>query len=259
MPEPAFQSTSIAPSAELRPFVRRFLVVENSARRTNTLLPDVGVIAGFRFQGESAHDGSKALRAVVTGLRDQPRTLTHAAGSATMLAVFTPSGAAHFVREPLGELFNSTMPLDAEVRQSQLQVLEEQLAGAAGHLARAKALEQFLLSRMVEREADRTVAMAVACIRESQGRVRIDDLAQRAGLSQSALERRFLREIGTSPKKLASIVRLRNAVRLRMQGSTLTEAAYGAGYSDQSHFIREFRRFSGSAPEEFFQSETAFC
>lgn len=259
MPESTFLSTSIAPAAPLRPFVRRFLIVENGASRTNTLLPDVGVIAGFRFQGECAHDGSKALRAVVTGLRDRPRTLTHSAGSATILAMFTPAGAAHFVREPLEELFNSTMPLDAEVRQSQLQILEEQLAGASGHLERAKALEHFLLSRMVERESDRIVTMAVACIRESQGRVRIDDLAQRAGLSQSALERRFRREVGTSPKKLATIVRLRNAVRLRMHGSTLTEAAYGAGYADQSHFIRDFRRFSGSAPDEFFQSETAYC
>lgn len=259
MPEPAFQSTSIAPSPALRPFVRRFLVVENSADRTNTLLPDVGVIAGFRFQGECSRDGSKALRAVVTGLRNQPRTLRHAAGSATILAMFTPAGAAHFIREPLGELFNSTMPLDAEVRQSQLQILEEQLAGAAGHSARAQALEEFLLSRMAKRDTDRIVTMAAACIRESQGRVRIDDLARRAGLSQSALERRFQREVGTSPKRLASIVRLRNAVRLRKQGSTLTEAAYAAGYSDQSHFIREFRRFSGSAPDEFFQSETAYC
>lgn len=259
MPETAFHATSIAPTPALRPFVRKFLVVENDADRTNTLLPDIGMVAGFRFQGECTHDGSKALRAVVTGLRDKPRTLTHSTGSATILAIFAPAGAAHFLREPLEELFNSTLPLDAEFRQSQLQLLEEQLAEADDHRARAHVLDQFLLSRMLRREADRTVAMAVACIRESWGRVRIDNLAQRAGISQSALERRFRRAVGTSPKRLASVVRLRNAVRLRMQGKTLTAAAYESGYSDQSHFIREFRRFSGSAPEEFFKSEAAYC
>jgi AraC-like DNA-binding protein len=38
-------------------------------------------------------------------------------------------------------------------------------------------------------------------------------------LSRSALERRFRRVIGISPKKFASLVRLRRAVRLRATGA----------------------------------------
>ena len=55
--------------------------------------------------------------------------------------------------------------------------------------------------------------------------MRIDDLARRAGFSQSALERRFRREVGPSPKKFAGIVRLRNVVRLRRTGASFTEIA----------------------------------
>jgi AraC-like DNA-binding protein len=243
----------------LRPFVRQFLVVENLVDRTNTLLPEAAIIAGFRFRGECSHDGLSALRAVVTGLRDRPRVLTHAAGSGTILAMFTSYGAAAFLREPPEELFNVTLPLEFQVRRSQLEIIEEQLAEAPNHVHRAQMLERFLLVQMRERPANRIVAAAVSCIRESRGRMRIEDLARRAGVSQSALERRFRREVGASPKKFATIVRLRHVVRLRQAGASLTDVAHAAGYADQSHFIKDFKRFAGQAPESFFQSSTAFC
>jgi len=235
------------------------MVIENFADRSNTLLPEAAIIAGFRFKGECSQDGSSALCAVVTGLRDRPRRLNHSSGSGTIVAMFTATGAAAMLREPPGELFNATLPFEFQVGRSQLDVIEEQLAEAPNHNHRAQILERLLLGQLHERTADRVVAAAVSCIRESRGRMRIEDLARRAGLSQSALERRFRREVGASPKKFAGIVRLRNVVRLRQTGASLTEIAYSAGYADQSHFIKDFKRFAGQAPEPFFQSERAFC
>lgn len=239
--------------------MRQFLIVENLADRSNTLLPDTAVIAGFRFRGACSQNGSEALRAVVTGLRDSPRTLTHSTGSGTILAMFTATGAAAFVREPLEELFNATMPIDAQVRRSQLELVEEQLAEAPDHALRALVLERFLLGQLRRRDADPLVCEAVARIRGAHGSLRIGDLCARSGLSQSALERRFRREVGASPKKFAAIVRLRHVVRLRRAGASLTEIAHAAGYADQPHFIKDFKRFSGQAPEEFFRSESTCC
>jgi AraC-like DNA-binding protein len=72
-------------------------------------------------------------------------------------------------------------------------------------------------------------------------------------LSQSALERRFRKVVGLSPKKFAALVRLRHAVRLRAGGADFTAVAHGAGYFDQAHFINDFRRVTGSAPDAFFR------
>jgi transcriptional regulator GlxA family with amidase domain len=86
------------------------------------------------------------------------------------------------------------------------------------------------------------------------GANRIDELTRYIGLSQSALERRFRRIVGVSPKKFAFLVRLRNAVQLRVAGTNLTTVAHDAGYFDQSHFIKDFRRATtGSAPTAFFR------
>lgn len=89
MPDHQVQTTAIAPSAALRPYVRQFMVIENFANRSNTLLPEAAILAGFRFRGECSQDGSNALCAVVTGLRDKPRRLSHSSASGTVVAMFT--------------------------------------------------------------------------------------------------------------------------------------------------------------------------
>jgi AraC-like DNA-binding protein len=253
------RSTALVPSEALRRYVRRFVVIENFADRVNTLLPDIAIVAGFRFQGECSQDGTSALRSVVTGLRDRARVLSHSRGSGTIVAMFTSLGAAAFVREPLEHLFNATLPIEEQVKRSQLDLLEEQLVEASEHTLRVAALEQFLLRHLRAQQPDFAVAFAVDRIRRTRGTMRISELAREAGLSQSALERRFRRGVGASPKKYAAIVRLRHAVKLHASGASLTEIAHAAGYADQPHFNKDFKRLSGESPEAFFRNPSAYC
>lgn len=69
----------------------------------------------------------------------------------------------------------------------------------------------------------------------------------RRGLSQDALEKRFRRVVGATPKQYASVVRLRRAVEAFGTGRSLTQISLDAGYCDQSHFIRHFRQVTGEA------------
>lgn len=104
---------------------------------------------------------------------------------------------------------------------------------------------------------DPLVAAAVEWLRRGTGPKRIADLTRYIGMSQSGLERRFQRVVGTSPKKVHSILRLQRAARFLAKGSNLTTAAHAAGYFDQSHFIHDFRRATGTSPHAFFRHTTA--
>lgn len=253
------RKTSFAPCAALRPFIQRFLIVEYTAGHTTNLLPGDGIVAAFRFKGSCLVNGSSAPNALVTGLRDTSRQLTHSGSCANVIAMFTPTGAAAFLREPVANLFNNAMPFEQQVHRSQLDLVEEQLAESNHDLQRVQRLEQFLLNELRLREPDMLVSAAVAGIRRAWGSLRIALLADRLGFSQSALERRFQRAVGITPKKFAAIVRLRHVVRLRHEGASLTAIAHTAGYTDQAHFIKDFRRFAGEAPESFFQDTTGYC
>src|SRR5262249_103399 len=129
---------------------------------------------------------------------------------------------------------------------------------AENHGRRVQIAESFLLGQVRNARLDPIVSAAISCIEETQASIRIEELARRVGLSQSALERRFRRNVGTSPKQLASVFRLKNAIRLRARGHDFTWIAHAAGYSDQSHFINDFKYVTGLAPSAFFQ-QSALC
>jgi AraC-like DNA-binding protein len=141
---------------------------------------------------------------------------------------------------------------------SELGVLDEQLVKAKDHARRVQIAERFLLARVHDNGLDSLVSAAVARLEATQAGIRIEELARQVGLSQSALERRFRRNVGTSPKQFASILRLKNAVRLRVVGNDFTSIAHSAGYSDQSHLTNDFKRVTGLAPSAFFQ-QSSLC
>jgi AraC-like DNA-binding protein len=247
------------PVPALRPLIKRFLIVEYSSLHRDAHLPDISPVAAFSFRGGCRIDGSQwAPRAAFTGLRETLRTHEHCHGHAVLLATFTPTGASAFLRPPLEEFAGTTTDLSGTLdRSAELERLHEQLAGAQDNRRRIKLLEAFLVSRIPVSAPDPLVAAAVAWLEQNTGSKRIDELTRYIGLSQSALERRFRRIVGISPKKFASVVRLRRAMRLRASGADLTAVAHDAGYFDQAHFIHDFRRATGSAPEAFFRHAIA--
>lgn len=58
---------------------------------------------------------------------------------------------------------------------------------------------------------------------------------------------------GLTPKHIQKVNRFNQALRIisSMSFQSWGQVAYGSGYSDQSHLIREFRFFSGYTPEEY--------
>jgi AraC-like DNA-binding protein len=79
-------------------------------------------------------------------------------------------------------------------------------------------------------------------------------LAAAGGISPLQLLRAFRLSVGCTPQIYRTVQRLRHAKRALIQGQPLAEAAVGAGFYDQSHFTRVFRRWTGSAPGSFTKS-----
>jgi methylphosphotriester-DNA--protein-cysteine methyltransferase len=96
---------------------------------------------------------------------------------------------------------------------------------------------------------------ALALIHKSKGNIRISELTEQLHIGQSPLEKRFRQAVGASPKKFASIVRLKNVIQQYDSVNSLTELGYEAGFYDQAHFIKEFKTFTGCTPEKYFSSK----
>jgi AraC-like DNA-binding protein len=83
--------------------------------------------------------------------------------------------------------------------------------------------------------------------------VKLQDLADAAGLSPFHFTRVFKNEIGLPPYAYYEQVRIAFAHQLIHQGQDLTSVAYQLGYADQSHLTRHFRRGSFTTPGKMAQ------
>ncbi|WP_317162601.1 helix-turn-helix domain-containing protein [Myroides albus] len=72
-------------------------------------------------------------------------------------------------------------------------------------------------------------------------------------ISERTLERLVKQYVGMSPKVYSRIIRFQANLNLLRESSfkSLTELTYESGYFDQSHYIREFKTFTGSTPKQY--------
>jgi AraC-like DNA-binding protein len=117
------------------------------------------------------------------------------------------------------------------------------------------AVVNLMADRVLERGAPRisrhrrAVARAREIIRwRFQERLSLDEVAAAAGVSKYHLVRAFAREVGTTPHDYLTEVRITHTRRLLSRGVPPSHAAVEAGFFDQSHFIRAYRRTFGVPP-----------
>lgn len=101
---------------------------------------------------------------------------------------------------------------------------------------------------------------AAEIIRNVNGNISMDDLIEKVFISSRQLEREFMDKVGLTPKQYMRIARLNEANRKLqdLQSGSLTSLSYDTGYSDQAHFIREFKKFSGHSPARFLKGREGF-
>jgi AraC-like DNA-binding protein len=102
---------------------------------------------------------------------------------------------------------------------------------------------------------DYRVRNAVSAIISQKGKVFVRDLVEELSTSQKRIEQLFREHIGMSPKAYVGIARFQNVLASYHPGMSLTELSHAAGYHDQSHLIRYFKKFTGSPPRPFFMNE----
>jgi len=135
--------------------------------------------------------------------------------------------------------------------------LEYRIITAPDNTSRANILASFLESKLANnRTTQPPVFSAVHHIIWARGLVNIEKLAAQYFLSTRQFERNFKLSAGFSPKLYARIIRFQAAMaNYGNVGKSLTEVAYECGYYDQSHFIHDFKEFSGHHPGYYFSGK----
>lgn len=113
-------------------------------------------------------------------------------------------------------------------------------------------MEDFLLHRLEPDRHNANLYLAIDSILKCRGSVTVKQICESTCISQRQMERLFIRDIGISMKRTASLVRYQNVWGdvVRQKQFSVQDAVCRYGYSDQSHLLNEFRRFHGVWPEQ---------
>ena len=169
------------------------------------------------------------------------------------VVVFWPWMGNTFFPIPPSELVNRNIPLD-EILPKQSERIKERLLFSKTFQERIYVFEKFLEGRTVllERIPDRFLSL-IEAIHHNSDYFRNVKLARCICYSDRNIRRLFRKYIGVSPKLYASVVRHQKTLRaLNLNPrQDLAGLAFEQGYYDQSHFIKEFKRFQGLTPVQF--------
>lgn len=101
------------------------------------------------------------------------------------------------------------------------------------------------------------VEKATSQILNSHGNFNVSEFCYKEDIHKSTLEKNFLSYVGLSPKEFAAIIRFNRTHSLLQKGGKikLTHLALDCGYYDQSHMIKEFKRFSNSSPSQLLKAQ----
>lgn len=123
--------------------------------------------------------------------------------------------------------------------------------------------EEYLQQRLCHKECD-PVAMRLACgILQTPTAASVQTNLAAIGLGSRRIEQRFAEAVGLSMRDFRCKVRFHKAVQLLQKKAShnnaspmLTQIGLASGYYDQSHFIREFKAYSGVSPRIFRQQHS---
>lgn len=214
----------------------------------------------FRITNPRTGDAAAPALGFLAGLDDGPAVSEALGRSAGVQFNLTPLGAWRLFGHPPAEISGLIVPVeDALGREG--AALTERLACLPTWEARFDALDAFILGRVAgsagSDDGGPPVRFAHAWSRiwSSRGGVDIGGLAREVGWSRQHLSVAFREHLGLAPKPLASVVRFHYATQrlAAAEGARVDWPALAAeaGYYDQAHLAREFRRLAGMTPTAY--------
>ena len=249
-----------APHSSLRDYVKCFWILEREytpADPVEDVTPDAFVELIFNFgaqyvlQTEDLRN-REMPKAFLVGLQRKP-LLFRSSGTVKLVATrFYAWGALPFLDIQRQTPNNLAIKLGREWHD--LADKLEPAVQANDYDAAVAGVEDFLIGKLLTAAFDlKQIQTAARMLHHQKGQFRVAELAEYCHLSARQLERRFQDVVGVSPKVLARTIRFEE-IRKRLMfdpDTSLTDLAYEFGYTDQAHFIRDFREFADRTPGEF--------
>lgn len=169
---------------------------------------------------------------------------------------FYPYGFLNFVSSSIQKLANKETPLASLFGEEASKALAAEITQATDTSRRIEIVEAFLSEKLADKTIiDNVVKRTIDTILSTGGNTAINTILKDDLSKRRQMERKFVKQIGISPKQLGKVIRLQSALKMLLsrQSESLTKIAYESDYYDQAHFIKDFKEFTGTTPSAFLE------
>lgn len=260
----------IKPSPELKPYITKIWVFENNTglvnhgtlivpnARPKIIIPYTNALTTTdREKTATCREGDICF----IGIRDEPVTLGTAEGATGSIGIeLTTAGAYRFLNSPMYEITNTLFSF-SELYGKEGRELVQKMVNECNPKLKIKLIQDFLLAQLKEENKYSSIIdYSVQFIASSHGLASIKQLERKTGYTKRYIDLLFKDHLGISPKTYATIVRfqhfyknLANAEAFKSDRHSFLELYY-----DQSHFIKEFKRYTGITPMQYSNMNNDF-
>ena len=247
-------SRTYHPSDKLRPYIRRFYVFEaelpKGAIIEDFLLSETGFVRCLlkgEWTGETAPGKFEMPgRALLFGSNAAPLKVRVEGSFALAGFAIRPSAWRCLAVKPHGEFVDTIRSMEEMVGIRATEMLKA-VEAAPNDAAKIAAMEKFILDRITSvgsPEPDTKMAEFDKIARVNST-IRVDEAAERIGLSTRQMARRCTASFGLTPKAVLRRSRFLDlATAIRGFSSPSEADLANLRFYDQSHLTREFKRFT---------------
>lgn len=229
---------TIMPPAELFDFVESFWMVVNHSEEKH----DIVLLPDGRFDIIFSYSSDEPYRTMLMGLNTEADKNSITAGRRMFAVSFKLLAIEYILDLKAAFLLNKAhlLPLDF------WGITKEDLVSFEQFCEKASAKMVCLIKPDVDKRKQKLFEL----IYSSNGTLTVKELSEKVHWSSRQINRYFNEHFGLSLKTYCNILRFKGSLKHIKKGKLFPEL----NYTDQNHFIKEVKKFSGTVPKELFKN-----
>ncbi|MCF8379200.1 MAG: helix-turn-helix transcriptional regulator [Bacteroidales bacterium] len=214
----------------------------------------------FIYDNDTLKEIQSCQNVWFAGFRTEPITIPSGKESEMLIVQFKKGKAFPFLIEPMQNLTNFVVDAELVISPKILKI-RERLLEATNPYEKFQLLEKQLLKIYFNKLKENPfVDFAVSTIIGTPKQCSIKTISDKVGYSQKHTIKLFKEHVGVTPKEFLKVIRFQKAIQqIENQISVdWSQIAFDCGFYDQSHFIADFKVFSGFTPSEYIKQRGDF-
>jgi len=234
-----FYCKFLSPDPSLDVFVESIGMFHNPSDQPKevVIIPD-GRIDLFFLQS-----GPESFHIMLIGLETVPEQRIIPPHTLAFVVSFRPLGAEYILKTSIADILNTAKELPIDFWNLTKDIMND-FEAFYQHASR-------IIKELAPEKTDLKKRLLFELLYASKGEINVMELSEKVSWSSRQINRYFSKQFGLSLKSYSTILRFRTSLEHIAEGKLFPEL----NFTDQNHFIKEIKKFSGVIPKELAKNK----